>query len=107
MLAAHLAAGTRDTFAINRALLSRPVVQPFATAVPLNRTQFVQATWALKDVTCADVAAKDAKFNDTLAKAMIEDTKAALIAKGWSAAVPFVKAVRQPCKDIEVGTRGC
>ncbi|KAF6256411.1 hypothetical protein COO60DRAFT_1640756 [Scenedesmus sp. NREL 46B-D3] len=54
MLAAHLAAGTRNTITTNRALLARPVASPLAIAVNLTRQQFVQATWALQDVTCAN-----------------------------------------------------
>ncbi|KAF6256398.1 hypothetical protein COO60DRAFT_1461688 [Scenedesmus sp. NREL 46B-D3] len=97
MLAAHLAAGTRNTITTNRALLARPVATPLAIAVNLTRQQFVQATWALQDVTCANLSAKDPLFNNTLAKAVIKDFETALTASGWPDA-PVV-AVRQPCLD--------
>jgi hypothetical protein len=104
LLAARLAAGTRDTFATTRALLAKPVVNPAYATVPLTRTQFVQATWALKGVTCTQVNAASSNFNNTLANAMIDDIKAALVLYGWPAAVPFVRARRQPCMDFEVST---
>jgi hypothetical protein len=107
LLSAQLAACTRDTFMTNRALLARPVVTPLATPVNLTRQQFVQATWALQDVTCAGVftTAKDKNFNNTLAKAVEQDFKDALVAAGWPGAAAVVRAVRQPCKDITVRCR--
>jgi hypothetical protein len=103
LLSAQLAAATRDTFAPDRTLLATPVT-PMATAVNLTRQQFVQATWALQDVTCAGVfsTAKDKNFNNTLAKAVEQDFKDALVAAGWPGAAAVVRAVRQPCKDITV-----
>jgi hypothetical protein len=52
--------------------------------------------------------AKDKNFNNTLAKAVEQDFKTALIATGWPGAAAVVRAVRQPCKDITVRCRlGC
>ncbi|KAF6256396.1 hypothetical protein COO60DRAFT_1657879 [Scenedesmus sp. NREL 46B-D3] len=104
MLAAHLAASTRNTVTTNRALLAKPVATPLAIAVNLTRQQFVQATWALQDVTCADVSAKDTYFNNTLAKAVIADFKTALAAAGWPDA-PVVAFKNKTYASFRVGVR--
>uniref|UniRef100_A0A383V5R8 Uncharacterized protein n=1 Tax=Tetradesmus obliquus TaxID=3088 RepID=A0A383V5R8_TETOB len=102
LLAAQLAAATRDTFTTGRALLKKPLKKRVATPVNLTRQQFVQATWALQDVTCAGVyaTAKDKNFNNTLALAVTRDFMDVLNAAGWPAAALSVRVVRQPCKDI-------
>jgi hypothetical protein len=103
MLAAHVAAGTPVLHndgpraeSSGRALLAAPAF----LAVNLTRQQFVQVTWALKDVTRAGVAARDRTFNNTLAVAGIQDFRRALTVDGWPQA-PVV-AVRQPCFDTTV-----
>jgi hypothetical protein len=105
MLVAHVAAGNpvlhaddarADVPSAGRILLATPA----PIAVNLTRQQFVQATWALQDVTCAGVAAKDRIFNNTLAVAVIQDFRRALTAEGRPTA-PIV-AVRQPCLDTTV-----
>ncbi|WIA29772.1 hypothetical protein OEZ86_012246 [Tetradesmus obliquus] len=85
-----------------KALLKKPLKKRVATPVNLTRQQFVQATWALQDVTCAGVyaTAKDKNFNNTLALAVTRDFMDVLNAAGWPAAALSVRVVRQPCKDI-------
>lgn len=102
LFAAQAAAGAHDTMTSpSRALLAQPVM-PVATPVSPTRVQFVQATWTLQDATCASVfeTTKDKVFNNTLAKAVIQDFADALTFNGWLAAAKGVLAVRQPCRDI-------
>jgi hypothetical protein len=80
-LSAQLAASTHETKVSNRFLLATTVT-PLATPVTLSRQQFVQATWALQNVTCAGVAVKDRRFNNTLATAVIQNSQNALTAAG-------------------------
>ncbi|WIA34876.1 hypothetical protein OEZ86_013169 [Tetradesmus obliquus] len=73
----------------------------------MTRQQFVQATWALEGVTCAGVSNQlnDKTVNNTLAKAVIADFQAALNSSGWPEAAATVRAVRQPCLDIQAGDK--
>jgi hypothetical protein len=105
MLAVQVAAGTpvlqddgprADTLSAGRDLLQTTA----PIAVLLTRQQFVQASWALQDITCAGVAAKDRNFNNTLAVAVVQDFRNALTTAGWPNA-PVV-ALRQPCFDLTV-----
>jgi hypothetical protein len=64
----------------------------------------MQSTWALQGVTCDSVAAKlnDPLVNNTLAKAVMDDFRAALNSSGWPEAAKMVVAMRQPCLDSVV-----
>jgi hypothetical protein len=87
-------------------LLSAPTAHFLATCTLLYlATCLPQATWALEDVTCNDVANR-LRFpfiNHTLALAVIADFQTALVSDGWPAAAESVVAVRQPCVTFNVG----
>lgn len=66
-----------------------------------------QVTWCLRGISCSGVTARvgNAFFNNTLAKAVQQDFREAIRADGWPAAVQrSVAVVRQPCRDILVGS---
>jgi hypothetical protein len=64
----------------------------------------LQATWALRGVSCDDVADRlqYPYINNTLAWAVIADFQAALVDARWPAAADSVVAVRQPCVTFDV-----